>query len=673
MKNSFQSLETLESAGYGSTAIPDPVPWYSRRRFRIFIIIFLLISICGLIYSFSKPPVFRSSASLTLVPDSESDRYWATVASTTPEPDAEHRHIAVQERILTDPELLHKLWSALRNDSLIPTDAIADFNTLGNMLSVVSIAESNLVELRAEGPVPAILPVLVDCWIENYRAIRSGHIDQSTSTTHAALTDQLETLKIEINNKKRAIEAFRQGHGILSEVRDENPNLTKLTGINQTLNLANEEAVKARSKLESVRAAIARGEPVFLDNSNNRENLAELEKSAQVLREKLANLKEQYTDDYIRLVPNLRAVPEQLKAVEAKIASMGRVDQDRVVSITRQEADAAEQQVRSVQQQLDEYRKTASEFTARFSEYEEQLTALHNLEDHSRSTEDKILQTEVRQHWKYPDIEVISKAFLPQQPIGPDYLREAGITIAAALLFALLGVWISNFLLRESIPGSTAITLSGIHMYPDGNRTGLPPPGQTPQLNTLPSGVASLAPPIPDELTDRELQNLLHRAPLKGRQLIAVLLSGVTVEEAAMLDPEHFDPARDRIEIGADQPRFIPMSAELKALFGESFNLPAWRLASHTHAEDLRELLACVATDADLPDSRVSPESLRHTYLMYLVRQGIRLTDLAEIAGYISSSMMAVYRGQSPRGGAKHMHEIDLVHPSMRSFPVEPG
>ncbi len=668
MREPIQNLHALNPPGFRAESISISAPWYRRREFLVFIIVFLLVSISGLVYCFSRAPVFRSSASLALHGDTESNRYWATptdTASNQP-PVSEHQHIAVQSRILTDPHLLQRVWGTIQKDAAIPSDSIRNFDTLRNMLSVVNLPNTSLVELRAEGSLPEILPILVELWIETYRSIRSANVGQSTSFTNAALTDQLETLKNEIDRKRRDIEAFRKSHGIMSEVRDENPALTKLTGLNQALNQANDEAVKTKSRLESVQESIARGEPVFLENSNNSESLAELEKSAQVLREQMAKLEQQYTPDYIQLVPDLKAIPEQLRAVEAKIATFGKIDQERVLSVARQDERAADQKARSLQQQLDEYKQTASEFTARFSVYQEQQVALRNLEEHYRATEDKILRTEVQQHQKYPDIEVVNKAFLPQQPIGPDYFRDAGITVAASLVLGLLGVWISNILVPKSVPTPPAITLTGIHLYPDANAAVLPAPLPAPQLSSAQPPLMSLAQPIPEELTEAELQTLWDSAPLKGRQLIGVLLTGITVDEAALLDTRHIELDRNRIEIPENHPRFVTMPAMLKALFNQSPTIPAWRIAPRTNAEDLRALLACLATDADLPGDRVTAESLRHTYLMYLVRQGIRLAELTEIAGYISPSVLAVYRSQSPRGPGKSLREIDPVHPLLR-------
>lgn len=668
MRDSFQNLHALDPPGIGAEPISFQVPWYRRREFLTFIVIFLLFSIAGLAYCFSRTPIFRSSASLALHGDAESNRYWATPGDTASNqnPVSDLQHVTVQSRILSDPHLLQSVWNAIQANGAIRSGAIQNFNALRNMLSVVILPDTNLVELRAEGSTPEILPALINAWIETYRAIRADDIDQSASSTNAALTDQLETLREEINRKRREIEAFRKSHGIMSEVRDENPVLTRLTGLNQALNQANDEAVKAQARLESVQESVARGEAVFLDNSNNAESLAELEKSAELLREQLAKLKQQYTPDYIRLVPDLRAVPEQLRAVEAKIASFGKVDQDRVLSIARQEARAADQKSQSLQRQLDEYKKTAGEFAARFSEYQAKQTQLRDLEERYRATGDKILKTEVRQHRKYPDIEVISEAFLPQQPIRPDYLRDAGITVVSSLILSLLGVWIANFLVPRQAPVPATVTLAGIHLYPDANRSMLAPPLAAPHLGAPPLPYAALAQPIPDELTETELKGLWDSSPLKGRQLIAVLLTGVSADEAARLAPEHFDMDRNQIEIPGDHPRSLAMPDRLKSLFLESENLPAWRMSRQVSSEDLSALLACLATDADLPCERVSPEAIRHTYLMYLVRQGIRLAELSDIAGYIAPSMLAVYRSRSPRGPGKSLNEIDAVHPVIR-------
>ncbi|MGH8550083.1 MAG: hypothetical protein ACRERU_16070, partial [Methylococcales bacterium] len=229
----FQNFRALNPPDFLPEAIPTPTPWYRRREFLVFIITFLLVSISGLIYCFSRAPLFRSSAALSLHGDTEMNRYWATPTGTSSNqnPAAENQHMAVQERILTDPHLLQNVWSTIQQKHAIPSDAIRNFSALRDMLSVVSTPDANLVELRAEGTSPEILPILVDIWIDSYRLIRSANVDRSSSSTNAGLTDQLETLKQEIDRKRREIETFRQSHGIMSEVRDENPSLSKLTGL----------------------------------------------------------------------------------------------------------------------------------------------------------------------------------------------------------------------------------------------------------------------------------------------------------------------------------------------------------------------------------------------------------------------------------------------------------
>ncbi len=663
MQDSFENLHKLHSPEYGY----EPLAWYRRREFRIFIVIFLLFSIVGLIVCFSRPPVFRSSATLTLLGDAEIDRYWTSsdINKSGQSIEPENQHIAVQNRILTAPRLLEKLWTAVNDNALIPTGVIAQFNDMRNMLSVESIVNTQLVELRASGSEPEILPVLINAWVDAYRSIRSDNINQTSLLKNEALTDQLNTLKNQVSEKRKAIDLFRQQNEIMSEVRDENPILTQLVGLNKALNKANELALKADAELESIEAAIARGEPVFLDDTNNSESLAELEKSAQKLRERVVRLEKQYTQEYIRLVPDLNAVPEQLKAVEAKIAGMGQVDQGRVLSIARQDARATNKKVRRLQQQLADHKHIASEFTARFSEYKEMQIALQNLEAHYRSTEDKILKTEVRQHQKYPDIEVISKAFLPQQRISPDYPRDAALILVASFLLGLIGVWVANFLVPKEVIASPGITLSGLHMYSDENLAGLPPVMQTPQLPGRPS-ILPLEQSMPEELTDSDLHLFWQQSTARGKQLIGILLSGISIDEAALIETQHIDLQLNTIDIQGDHSRTIEISEGLAELFRQSKNRPAWQSSCGGNVEDLVALLACLATDADMDSHRFSNQALRHSYLLYLVRQGVKLSELADQVGYISPSALTVYRAQSPQGAGKVIGEIDRVHPLLK-------
>lgn len=660
MQSRLQHPDSLQPGGY---FVPPP-RWHQRRELRIFVVVFLLTLSASLSYCFSRTPVYRSTASLTLLGDQEIDRYWHDNGKAGRPAEQQNGQIAVQSRVLMNPGLLRKVWETLSDNPALPSDSMASFSRMQTMLSVHPQPDSLLVELRADGPEPYLLPAILATWINTYRVTRAQNIDDSASSASLALTDQLQTLKAEIRVKRSALETFKQRHGIMSGVRNENPELSKLVGLNEALNKANEEAARARAQRDSATQAVTRGERVFLDNSNNRENLGELEKSAQLLREKMTRLEQQYTPEYIKMVPDLKAVPEQLRAVEARIASIEKMDQERVLATTSQDARAAEQKVQRLQQQLDAFKKSASEFSARFNEYQEQETALKLLETRYRDTEDRILKTRIHQHQKFPDIEVVSEPYIPANPISPDNTRDSLIALAGSLGLALFAVWLARVLVPPAPLEAPGITLAGIHMYGDASQSALPAATPVTGLDA-PARAATLAAPIAQAPDETELQLLWNHASLKGKQLIAVLLNGLTLEEASMLQEVHLDFEQNLIRVPGNS-RVVAITPGLRALLQQSADVPAWTAAGGQSTEELDVLLQCLATDADLPADRVSAETIRESYLLHLVRQGIRLSELSEIAGPVSASALSAYRAHSPAGPGKSLYEIDPVHPLLR-------
>lgn len=84
-------------------------------------------------------------------------------------------------------------------------------------------------------------------------------------------------------------------------------------------------------------------------------------------------------------------------------------------------------------------------------------------------------------------------------------------------------------------------------------------------------------------------------------------------------------------------------------------------------AAEAQALLACLVHDAGLthPDE-VSPEQLCHTYRAFLVRQGLRLTELGRMVGYVPATVLANYKPLSPPGSGRSLEEIEWLYPALR-------
>ncbi|MDF0678639.1 MAG: integrase, partial [Nitrosomonas sp.] len=95
--------------------------------------------------------------------------------------------------------------------------------------------------------------------------------------------------------------------------------------------------------------------------------------------------------------------------------------------------------------------------------------------------------------------------------------------------------------------------------------------------------------------------------------------------------------------------------------YGHCLTDPA---GNRLNQEELEALLTCLQIDADLSaDNQVSAEILRQTYILYLVRQGIRLGDLESVTGYISPTELSGYGTYAPAGTRYPVESVNLFYP----------
>ncbi len=457
---------------------------------------------------------------------------------------------------------------------------------------------------------------------------------------------------------------FRQDHDISSVGREENEALARLSGLNESLNVANDEAVKAKSRLDSINKAISRGQ-ADVPHEDTR-TLSLLEQRAQELREELEELDRRYTREYMELSPSLKVVPKKLAALESEIKQMRQSGQRIVLADAEQEYNAAQQTVSAIRNQLDEHKQTAAEFTTRFTEHDALQSDLEALELLYRGTQDRLVQIKTRYAGKYPQVDVIERAFLPNEPIRPNYWLDALMAFIGSILFGLFCVWISEFLTRKE-QSKSAVNLSGIHLYQGDALDVLGHPQQQNKLTQQQQ--YALERPTIREISSHEVADLLRAANDKVTLLVALLLSGMTLEEISVLQDEDVNCDEDILVIRGSSPRSIPLNHRVKSFFEDSdcrLTNPAGELLT---GDELAALLACAVIDAGMSmPEELNAVSLRHTYIIYLVKQGVRLSELEFIMGYITPTELSGYRVYSPSKPGRSLAEINLCYPAFKKI-----
>ena len=161
-----------------------------------------------------------------------------------------------------------------------------------------------------------------------------------------------------------------------------------------------------------------------------------------------------------------------------------------------------------------------------------------------------------------------------------------------------------------------------------------------------------------------EVEALWAASAPEDRLLIALLLSGMTFDEIANLKPDAVDGDRGLIDVKVDHVRSLPIAPKLAELVGYFEADPG--LFSGTHAIVAR--IAQLPYSAGLADpASVDARALRHTYICFLVRQGVKFDALQRIVGGLDPHEMQQYSDMMPPMPGKQLEDVMLVYPALET------
>ncbi len=611
-------------------------PRWPRRIF-LFLSFFLPLLLATQIYVFSRPAIYVSEASVLTTAATDVDQ-----AS----PDADLQHVSIQTELLLGQAILEKTA-----EQLAPHDDTSHWSVdeLRSMFAVTPVVDTNLLKLSAEGPEPKLLKRALNAWLEAYRQARAEYVEKISEKVTNTLNDELARIERQVNDKRRELNEFRLQHDIVSEESTDNQAHARLQGLNESLNKALEEEVKAKAKMDAIHSAIAQGKAVVPEDDSR--SLAVMMDRAGKLRDKIAALRGQYTDEYIRFNPALRNIPDELAELEGKI----KTKLDTGGRVVAQEADneyaAAHQSVTTIQRQMAEHKQQATEYTSQFAKHQALKEELLKLETLQQETKQRLVDIEVKQRQKYPQVEVIDSASLPNKPIRPDYWLESAIAFAASLGLGLLAVWIGDYLRKEE-PIPTLEAIPSPHLQ-HARRTALA--GFTANGSISVEALKTLEYDNPlRELSHEETTTLFKAADGQTRQILTLLLNGLSASEIMSLTADCFDLQQQSVYVPLTG-RTLTMTQCAAALLSDS----NWQKIQAS-LEDLDAMLTCAAIDGGLfAAEQVRAESISYTYTLFLIRQGIRLTDLAKIIGPVSPSRLLQLGKFSPDGAGLPLEKID--------------
>ena len=414
------------------------------RPGKLFFIVFLAIALLGTALNFSRATLYESRATLLTSAKTAIDQMSDA---------ADIQHVAIQRQRLLSDALLVGVTQKLAVSGLPALNP----QQIREYLQVRPIADTNLVEMVAQGAEPELLPALINHWVTSYTEARELEILNNRDATTAQLSTQIDEMQERLDASRDALTEFRRQHDIVSAEREENAALSRLSGLNKSLNKAFEAETVAESELESLREAIARKEQFVPEQQRGK--LRAMEKERKQLQTRLAALDLRYTREYLALQPTLSVIPGRIEELERAIGALKASGSLQVLDEARQRSAAAKLTRASLEQQLAEHKQKVSEFTAIFDRHRALQRDLENLEKLNRTAQSRLLKVQTSQVEKYPQVDVVASPHAQAQRIGPPHGRDTLIVMGLALLAGLFAVWLARFL--QPAPATTTVTVTG--------------------------------------------------------------------------------------------------------------------------------------------------------------------------------------------------------------------
>ncbi len=655
--------------------LPSPTQRANRRKLFVFLGVFVVAGAASLIYTYSRPAEYRASARVQINPGSvqvESIRPTGGSQGT----DAP-RPFLTELQVLTSRPVVEATAKRLEATfggriSALGSDPVTVLQT---SLTASPAGGTDIVELAATGADAELVTALVNEVIATYKDQLEKAYRDTSGEALAQIDEEVTKLAARVAAKRRTVEDFSARHNVVSLEREENQVLSRVRGAGTALNNANEKLAAAEGKLRSVEEAAAQGKSVVRARDNP--TLANLEQRASQIREELRELERSYTPEYLALDNRVRAQRTRLAELDRQIASQRELSQQASLAEAREEVASARETVSRIQQQIAGDRSAVQAFSTRFNEYKAMREELTQLESLYRDTTQRKAKLEAGERARRPAVKVVEAASVPREPWRPLYTRDAGISVAGSFLLALLAMWVVELFNRHD-PQPTILVPQPM-AYPIGGggyvgQLGAPRGGQpalggvaAPMLPGGPSGLLTVEPTLPRELAASEIGALLAAATPEIRLAALLLLSAISPDELLALNWNDIDLARREVRVGGSAPRSVALLEPAMTLLAQMSPVPGTPLLARQGAapptpEDIRSDLLCAAHDAgiDAP-AEVTPGALRHTYLAFLARQGIRLTDLVKVAGRLPPEEMAAYSGYSPPGKRLGLDEVNRV------------
>ncbi|GAA5179511.1 hypothetical protein GCM10025771_21720 [Niveibacterium umoris] len=638
-----------------------------RRRLALFCITFLSVAVIGLVVDFTRPAQYRAETRLEIEPGSEVALAATPNGSVAEGVSGPHSAFVAQVQRLTSRPLIEAartrlLATGMRLEGLRE----ASVESLQEGLGVEAVPESKVAQVWSVGRDPETAALLLNALVTVYRERIASEFGAASAETLARARDEAERLQAAVAAKRSELEAFQLSHGIVSGERDDNAQLNHLRDSAKAMVDANTRLVAAEARLNALRASAASGQSTTRSRDNP--TIAGMEQRLSQARENLRDMERNYTQDYLAIDPNAKALRARIAELERQLNAERSTSANSSIAEAQAEVADARATVQALQRQAAAERGSLQGFSLKLAQFKALQQSLTQLEAMQHAALERAVKLEASERARMPSVKVIEEAAIPHEVWRPRYWRDAGFVLLAALLIALFAVWLLGFIFKRERPQAIVVTPA----WPVG---GLPMPAPMAQIAAEgDQRLLAASPVLPRELAPDELARLIETSSNGVRIAVLALLAGLKPQELLALRWRDVDVAEGLLTAQGEEARAVPLSPRLAAELSAATPSPDGdRSAPVLQSADgaplggaaLQTQLLCAAHDAGLDDAAsITPDAVRHTYLAFLLRQGVRLADLFARVGSLSPESVPAYTALAPGGHRINEDEVRWTHPA---------
>jgi polysaccharide biosynthesis transport protein len=653
-----------------SNFLPSTTALTNRRRRRVFLGTLLVALLLTLAFTWLRAPEYRASA---LVQINTASEPFAPGAAPADASDAAKRFLT-QVQVLTSRPVLEEAAAQLVRDgrdlSGFGPDPVAGIQS---HLEASPVASTNVVELSASWQRPEVLAPLLNTIVIVYQQRLAEAFRSASSAAMAQADDEVKRLETTVVAKRRDVEAFRLRSDIVSLQRDENEVLARVRNLSTSLAAANDRVAVAEGKVRARSESAATGKAAI--RARDDPTLANLEQRASQIREELSNLQRGFTPEYLAKDPKVIEQRQRLAGLEQQIAAQQAAGQQTAVVEAQEELTSAKEAAARIQNQMVSTRQEASQFNAHFSEYKSRQDELAELEAAYRDAVQRRAKLEASEQARTPTTKILEAAATPREAWRPLYWRDTAISIGGSFVLALLAMWLVELLNRPE-PQPPVVFIQpppGGLLYEGAPQAlGNPRSAGAMSLDAVEPTLLPRQAGFPRELRSDEVVALLRAADAQTRLVMLLLLCGVDLDEVLALHWSDVDLARATLRVGGESGRDMALGGALRQLLATSASETGSQLLVRSSGRPatrgtIDAQILGAAHDAAIEDAgQVTSACLRHTYLAFLLRQGIRFADLTRIVGPLPAEAVSAYSALSPAGPRLDIAHVQLLHPALR-------